>query len=1314
MRQLRIYLSSTFDDLKVFRIAVLAKLKQARLNVVAMEAYAAADERPLDKCLRDVAESDIYVGIFAWRYGYTPPEGQGNPDGKSITHLEYCKAQEKQLRKLLFFAHPDTKANWPRPDRFIDEISGEGERGRKLNRIRQELGSEKLASFFRTPEELATLVLAAIMDSGKSDRVYNIQPVAPGLVSRIRQSKAIVDALVGPGDGVPGACTVISGAGGFGKTTLASEACHAAELVAAFPDGLLWTVLGEKPDPTRVLSDLYAVVTNSRPTVAGVEEIVNALGRALAGRRCLIVVDDVWRLDDLSLFLRLVGPMLLVTTRVQNLVEATGQTGWKEVPVDEMEVSEAAALLARGLAPDESALEMLVGLAEQLGSWPLLLDLANKRLREENRSSPGRLPECIARVVTLFHRKGVLGFDRRDSEARNAAVKRSVEVGLEKADQILPGLAAKAIELGIFPEDVTLPPRVLAELWAIDAIDVEEEVLAPLDNLSLVRWDRLSGDVRLHDMIRRAFEALVPNSAEVHLRMVEAWGDPRHLPHAYAWRWFGWHCIQAGQPELLRTMLLDLDWLKAQVETLGVDVMLADLNRLRDDSDVALLLRACQQSGFALAHSPSQIAGQLLARIPKEHESLRQRLLDRALAWPNPWLRPVTASLATEQALRWGCPASEGTLTHVAFSANGCWAAHFESGARRLRQWNLNNWNPTNGQFAILERRNVYAIATSDDGHWCLCADSLGVVYRLGREGERWEGHAHHQVTIADRLAISANGKRALSACMRGKLVAWDIEQDSYEVVWGEGDDRAVAITLDAAGKTAVVARRGGRIEHVDLWPARRRTLCTLSGEPTAIARTADGAILAIADKSGLIELRSASESAIPPSRFATDHTPTALALSKDGRYLAIGFSDGTVEIRVTGASVPSARYLRGHQHAVDCIAFGRDERRVISADLLQVKEWALESVGTGVHPQVLGAVAVSPDGQRAVGVLDDGRLGSWNLRDGSMQASWPPKVGPRFSQHSSNVPRRIERAAAANRVLVWNDRLLSVWDLDQCEEVGALLLAEVRDATITPQGDSVVFIDGYEVRLWSIADRTTNFLGTYKDDDPCSHIAVSPDGKFALSAGGSRDVVLWRLDEELSESERALLDLFRQRGMDTGFRDRHARVSSCSINSRDKPNIVVFSGPRTAVVGTGDGRVFEVDVSTPLQPVARPLDGKHPAWISDIAISEDTEFVLSASTDLQLRDRLTGAVLLTLPIHARIGRLCVERRQVLILSASGELVLVRLTAEDAPVSFRADRQFISCDADAMLRWIVAVDQGGQLHFFHAEPGAPHSEASAS
>jgi hypothetical protein len=61
----KIYVSSTFNDLKDCRDAAIKLLRRMRHDVVAMEDYTAEDQRPAGKRLADVAACDLYVGLFA-------------------------------------------------------------------------------------------------------------------------------------------------------------------------------------------------------------------------------------------------------------------------------------------------------------------------------------------------------------------------------------------------------------------------------------------------------------------------------------------------------------------------------------------------------------------------------------------------------------------------------------------------------------------------------------------------------------------------------------------------------------------------------------------------------------------------------------------------------------------------------------------------------------------------------------------------------------------------------------------------------------------------------------------------------------------------------------------------------------------------------------------------------------------------------------------------------------------------------------------------------------------------------------------------
>lgn len=148
----KIYISSTYGDLKEFREEVYRALRQLRHDVVAMEDYAASDQRPLDVCLADVAACDIYVGIFAWRYGFLPPKE--NPERRSITELEFRRAAAAGKTCLIFLLHEDV----PWPPSLMEKEEG----GAKLAALRAELLDKYSVDFFRNRDDLARRVSAAV------------------------------------------------------------------------------------------------------------------------------------------------------------------------------------------------------------------------------------------------------------------------------------------------------------------------------------------------------------------------------------------------------------------------------------------------------------------------------------------------------------------------------------------------------------------------------------------------------------------------------------------------------------------------------------------------------------------------------------------------------------------------------------------------------------------------------------------------------------------------------------------------------------------------------------------------------------------------------------------------------------------------------------------------------------------------------------------------------------------------------------------------------------------------------------------------
>jgi hypothetical protein len=175
---MKVYISSTYLDLIEHRAAVDRTLRRMGHDVIGMEQYIAEGSKPVDRCKADVRASDAYVIIVAWRYGYVPGRASSPPDLRSITEIELAEAHSNGKPILAFLLDPE--APWP-PNR-IDAMGGATSPGGDVIRLRADLGTEYLAGIFRTPDDLASQVAAAVSAQGLTrhmvDRVLGETSVA--------------------------------------------------------------------------------------------------------------------------------------------------------------------------------------------------------------------------------------------------------------------------------------------------------------------------------------------------------------------------------------------------------------------------------------------------------------------------------------------------------------------------------------------------------------------------------------------------------------------------------------------------------------------------------------------------------------------------------------------------------------------------------------------------------------------------------------------------------------------------------------------------------------------------------------------------------------------------------------------------------------------------------------------------------------------------------------------------------------------------------------------------------------------------------
>lgn len=163
-----VYISSTRKDLKDYIESVTDTLRQCGYNIEAMEKYPARDDRPRAASEADAASCDIYVGVFAWTYGFVPAED--NPQGSSITELEYLAAGRAHKPRLVFLLDEDFP--WASSLRDAEQ---QPDAGKRIRDLRNRLKAERWTAFFKSPDDLAKKVLTSIIQLESTHRVDSFE-----------------------------------------------------------------------------------------------------------------------------------------------------------------------------------------------------------------------------------------------------------------------------------------------------------------------------------------------------------------------------------------------------------------------------------------------------------------------------------------------------------------------------------------------------------------------------------------------------------------------------------------------------------------------------------------------------------------------------------------------------------------------------------------------------------------------------------------------------------------------------------------------------------------------------------------------------------------------------------------------------------------------------------------------------------------------------------------------------------------------------------------------------------------------------------
>lgn len=371
----------------------------------------------------------------------------------------------------------------------------------------------------------------------------------------------------------------LHGMGGVGKSVLARALCNDPEIRAAFPDGILWTTLGQTPNLKSCLREwldaLGVSVPESAPTI---NVLAEALARALEPRACLLVVDDLWVADHLRTF-TIAGPRcrLLITTRSASLAR---QFGARIHPVGAMAADEALRLLeawADGQLAETPA-PIKDAILDKLGALPLAIKLAGAQLQ---RIRADRWLATFESALELD--AGGSAPDRESSVA--ACFRLSMDALDERSRQLYAGL-------GIFREDEPIPVAAVAKLWSewVGATEREAQRLCySLADHALVELVHGGDALVLHDLIRQmTVDLLGDQEPEAHRRLLAAYAKTRSgqswataADDGYLYDHLAYHLAGAHDVAGLRRLFDDHEWMWARLRRSDhrVDGYLDDLDR---------------------------------------------------------------------------------------------------------------------------------------------------------------------------------------------------------------------------------------------------------------------------------------------------------------------------------------------------------------------------------------------------------------------------------------------------------------------------------------------------------------------------------------------------------------------------------------------------------------------------------------------------------------------------------------------------------------------------------------------------------------
>ena len=618
----------------------------------------------------------------------------------------------------------------------------------------------------------------------------------------------------------------------------------------------------------------------------------------------------------------------------------------------------------------------------------------------------------------------------------------------------------------------------------------------------------------------------------------------------------------AGSPERRRQILADPDWIDAAVTACGIDHVLADLRVGAADPDVAGMLRMLARRTYDLRSPAGQSPGDIIRLLAVQavqdgREELSGTYAARLRRRPPPQLIPVWTNQPAATALIREVGKHTGGVTDLVIGPDGEHAITAGADDQILR-WELAS--PAPPVQVGRHRSRVMAIAVTPDGRAVLAGDQDGELRRWAlADGATGTALGRHEGGVR-AIAVTWDGRYAISGGNDGRILRWDLARPSDPVELGHPVSEVLAIAVCRDGRHVIA---GGDLSRIMCWDLRAeesavelgrqnylRAIAVSTDDRWVITGGHEGVILrwdltspgasvelgAHADASYLTHGVVSDLAVTPDGRGVVsggddfrvvvwnlenpgwsaelgrhDFWVAAVAVTPDGQYAASADDDGTILLWDLAAARPVVSRTDNGRGWIRSLAITPDGRDIIGGSDFEILRWSVTApdhvTAVGVHGYPVSAVAITPDGRRAVTGCQGGLLRLWDLST--------PDLSADLGFHRAGITAMTITTDGQHAISADIESKLWMWDLDSPGDhvdLGNRAGSYIQALAVTRDGKYVISGDdhGWIVKRDLARDSAPTALGQH--DGYVHALAVSLDGRTLISGGHAEPILIWDL----------------------------------------------------------------------------------------------------------------------------------------------------------------------------------------------------------